>query len=153
MQSKPPLLLLLTPPKQAHLAFSSPPPYFIQFLPVTISPLHLYTLQLSSSLLLSPISNSPSSYPPLPLPLPLSTRLYLWASPSPHLSLCLPTPHHRLHSSTLSSTARAQPEFRLRRSAAASGFLRLVGPLLWPSRRTFLRCTPAVSRSRSPRQA
>lgn len=48
-------------------------------------------------------------------------------------------PQHHLHNSALSSTERPQPEFLLRRSEAASGFLKRVGSPLWTSQRTFCR--------------
>lgn len=48
-------------------------------------------------------------------------------------------PQHHLHSSALSSTEWPQPQFLLRRSEAASGFLKRVGSPLWPSQRTFCR--------------
>lgn len=80
----------------------------------------------------------PPPYPHLYQSIRLSFSISSALSASPPFPLNL---HHRLRNSTRASTARPQPGFRLRRSAAASGFLKPAGSPLWPSWRTFWRKT------------
>lgn len=131
-----------------HLHWKPPLLFTLQNKPIWQSPLHLpisFSSSLSPSLFFTstpsnPLHHSPYlSNPPAPYP-PLSPHITLCFHPSLSLLPSFPTPphhHHRYHSSTLSSTAWLQPGFRLRRSAAESGFLKPDGSPQWTSWRTF----------------